>query len=139
MKTGFTGTQNGMTPKQIVSVLGLLTGTTEGHHGVCIGADEQFHRMCIRSGCRTVGHPPVDTNKMSQNCICHEQRKPKPFLIRNHEIVDDVDRMIAAPAQGKEILRSGTWATIRYAKKVGRLLRVVFPDGTIEKYDKTAR
>jgi hypothetical protein len=55
----------------------------------------------------------------------------KPYLVRNHEIVDDSQVLIAAPKEFTEQLRSGTWATIRYARKIGRTVRIVFPDGSI--------
>ena len=37
-------------------------------------------------------------------------------LVRNRDIVAAVDVLIAAPLVDKEELRSGTWATIRYAR-----------------------
>jgi predicted Rossmann fold nucleotide-binding protein DprA/Smf involved in DNA uptake len=41
-------------------------------------------------------------------------------LERNHLIVAACDVLNAAPLQDEEILRSGTWATIRYARKAGK-------------------
>ena len=41
-----------------------------------------------------------------------------PYLERNKNIVNAVDFIIAAP-DGPEKVRSGTWSTVRYAKKVG--------------------
>jgi hypothetical protein len=55
----------------------------------------------------------------------------KPPLERNHDIVDQADVMIATPRTMQEEQRSGTWATIRYARKKGRELHIIWPDGTI--------
>jgi len=41
-------------------------------------------------------------------------------LARNRVIVSRVDVLIAAPLQDEEITRSGTWATIRYARAAGK-------------------
>ena len=53
-----------------------------------------------------------------------------PPLVRNHKIVGAVHLLIATPKTDKEELRSGTWATIRYAKKVRLSTCIVYPDGT---------
>jgi hypothetical protein len=60
---------------------------------------------------------------------------PTVERLRNRHIVDEVDLMFAKQLQNEEIVRSGTWCTIRYAarSKVKRLLVIVWPDGTIEK------
>lgn len=41
------------------------------------------------------------------------------YLDRNREMVDGADVLIAFPKTAEEETRSGTWATIRYARKVG--------------------
>jgi hypothetical protein len=46
--------------------------------------------------------------------------KPKPFLDRNKDIVNSCDILIACPENDIEVLRSGTWSTIRYAKKINK-------------------
>jgi len=43
---------------------------------------------------------------------------------------DELGLVLACPAQKREQLRSGTWATIRYARKTGVKMFVIFPDGT---------
>ncbi len=52
-------------------------------------------------------------------------------MVRDKDIVNPAERMIAAPAGTTEELRSGTWATIRYARKKKVPLSIVWPDGTI--------
>jgi predicted Rossmann fold nucleotide-binding protein DprA/Smf involved in DNA uptake len=53
-------------------------------------------------------------------------------LDRNHDIVGACDVLIAAPRQPKEIRRSGTWATVRYADQFGRVIALVVPDGEVQ-------
>jgi hypothetical protein len=44
----------------------------------------------------------------------------KPYLIRNVDIVTDSEILIGCPIdKTKEDMRSGTWYTIRHAKKIG--------------------
>jgi hypothetical protein len=44
----------------------------------------------------------------------------KPPFERNEDIADMCDILIAAPKAATEVLRSGTWATIRHARRIGR-------------------
>jgi len=55
---------------------------------------------------------------------------PKEPLARNRDIVNMSDILIAAPGEKAEVLRSGTWATIRYARKMSRKLLVIYPKGS---------
>jgi hypothetical protein len=45
--------------------------------------------------------------------------------------VDASQLLVAAPSGTTELRRSGEWATIRYARKLGRAIWLVFPDGTV--------
>lgn len=139
MKAGFTGTQAGMTQRQMVSFINVVgrihsvNSIDEFHHGDCIGADEQAHELvnaylkwpdiCI--------HPPTNQSKQAF-CAGHYRFKPKPYLDRNHDIVEMTDVLIATPKEFEEQLRSGTWATIRWAKKKGKYLVIIWPDGSVK-------
>lgn len=81
-------------------------------------------------GFRIVGHPPIVTSKRAF-FQCDELRDPLPYLARNHKIVDAVQEMLACPGEVMEQLRSGTWATIRYARRVGKPVHVILPDGRV--------
>jgi hypothetical protein len=61
----------------------------------------------------------------------HHIHRPKGFLTRDQDIVRDTDVLIAIPAEGVEQHRSGTWATVRFARKLGRDIWIVLPDGQI--------
>lgn len=147
MRVGFTGTQKGMTEAQIKEVTKLMLSfhdVTSVHHGGCIGADEQFHEICLKTGIDLFYiHPASDVDESKHAkferhdllpVIVYSQ--PKPALIRNHDIVNEVEGpIIACPSQDHEILRSGTWATIRYTNKMGwSNLWIIYPDGKIQQF-----
>lgn len=89
----------------------------ELHHGCCTGWDAQAHFIAEQLSIKTVLHPPQDT-KLVEVLRGDVVLPPKPYLDRNKDIVSAVDFLIAAP-DGPERQRSGTWSTVRYAKKVG--------------------
>ena len=121
MKVGFTGTQKGMSEQQKKQLIEILTvvlePVTEFHHGDCIGADADAHEIVLKLKMPVVVHPPINKSKRAFFSQAAKAIWPeRDYLERNHEIVDECDILIAAP-YGKEVLRSGTWATVRYAKK----------------------
>ena len=142
MKLGFTGTQIGMTTMQLLKVAQFITRNkiTDSHSGDCIGADKEFYELVTLANenkdfpriCR-FGHIPSNNSKRAF-CKYDVEREPKPYLERNHNIVNESDYMIATPKEKEEQLRSGTWATIRYSKKVDKKGMIVYPDGTIESF-----
>jgi len=104
---------------------------TAGRHGDCVGADEQFHDICRELGAKMHGHPGPD-GPLRAGCLFDTSAFPKDYLKRNHDIVNLSDCMIAAPAQREEQQRSGTWSTVRFAKQIGKLLIMLWPDGEYE-------
>lgn len=129
MHVGFTGTQQGLTLEQRVELARVLYAYTDGtvfHHGDCIGADDEAHDIARDAGYDIEIHPPINDYKRAwrRGGILHE---PKEYLDRNHDIVDACDVLIAAPAQVEEVMRSGTWATVRYARKLGKPVVMIFP------------
>jgi hypothetical protein len=132
VKVGFTGTQQGCTQAQKASLREVLEShpAEEFHHGDCIGADAQAHSIMVRRA-RVVIHP---SNRDDKRAFCRgaaEVRPAKPPLDRNRDIVDDTEVLVACPRGEDEELRSGTWATIRYARKKGRRVMLVLPDGRV--------
>lgn len=133
MTLGFTGTQHGMTSRQLKAVRRLLYKCDVLHLGDCIGADAQAHEEALHAGARTVGHPPTDSGKRAF-LEYDEEHEPKPFLKRDDDIVaEGVDGLIAAPHGFVEERRSGTWATVRRARKAKRCIWIVLPDGNVRK------
>lgn len=135
---GFTGSQLGMTPAQWEALRYELTvwQPSEVHHGLCIGADEQFHRLVrelFGGDVRIVGHRCTLRWKQATALYfdCDELRPPLPPLERNGNIVAPATQMAATPAGAEEVIRSGTWATIRRARKAGTPIAIFRPDGTL--------
>ena len=137
MRVGFTGTRLGMSNKQkevIGDALEYALEITEAHHGICVGADEEFHGIAAELGIPIVGHPPSEVVYLAK--IPDEEftflHKPKGYLIRNREMVDECDMMYATPKEYGEVLRSGTWATIRYTVAKKKPVGIVFPNGELK-------
>lgn len=135
MRVGFTGTQVGMTAPQLLGVIDLMKGVkpTEFHHGDCVGADEQAHLVAQKVGTRIVIHPPEDPQKRAFCIGATETKDPLPYLVRNKAIVQETEVLIATPKGFSEELRSGTWSTVRHARKFGRSIFIVWPDGRVQK------
>ena len=136
MKIGFTGTQAGITPPQfdlLVEVLQELHEVTEAHHGDCIGADWEFSNIidAIFGFGKIHCHPPED-NKKRAFARVDVMNKALPYIVRNHIIVDSTEILIACPKGPERKRGSGTWATIRYARKQKGIIIILWPDG---KYD----
>jgi len=133
MKIGFTGTQEGMSEKQMATVWWLLgRGPGEIHHGDCIGADAQIHEMAKGLGLKIIVHPPSDPKKRAFCQGYDEIREEKGYLDRNHDIVNETELLLAVPRTPYEITRSGTWATIRYGRDKPKMdVAIVLPDGSI--------
>ena len=130
---GFTGTRKGMTYVQKKGVADIIAhNDCNLHHGDCIGADANAHAIATAIGASTTVHPPIDSSERSY-AYGTFMREPRDYIKRNHDIVDETAWLIAAPETIEEILRSGTWATIRYATKKGRRVWILYPDGKIEK------
>lgn len=138
IKVGFTGSQFGMNQAQAVNVYTLLSSwrdpscINEFHHGDCIGADNQAHQIAQYLGYETHVHPPIDERKRAFSCDGDRHYIAQDYITRNHIIVEMTDRLIATPREVEEALRSGTWATYRYAKKCGKKIWLILPDGIIK-------
>lgn len=129
-RVGFTGTRRGMTTRQKISVIKILKEFTflVVHHGDCIGADADFDALCKVLKFRRIAHPSnLDTRAYVKADLIH---LPKPALARNHDIVERTEFIIGCPWGTEEHLRSGTWATIRYARKREKPVVLVYPDGS---------
>lgn len=134
MRIGFTGTQRGMTVAQqtVVRRLSRSLVVDEAHHGDCVGADADFDAIMRERGVPRHVHPPDDPKKRAFVRDFAVRYPTKPYLERNRAIVDDTDALIAAPKGATEEQRSGTWATIRYARNAGKAVTIVWPNGSIE-------
>ena len=133
MKIGFTGSHKGMSASQAhgFSLLLISQGgkDMEFHHGDCVGADEtadQLVRGYWAEG-KLVIHPPIKGENWArcgeprhgkyEGTLEVEVRPQKDYLSRDRDIVNACDFLIACPLSLVEVNRSGTWYTIRYARK----------------------
>lgn len=131
MKIGFTGTREiKKISKERLSyledeILALLVDNdfkVTAVHGCAEGADTFFHECCLLNNIPIIGRPSY-TNNLTGFEFLHLPEAP---LTRNKKIVDDCDVLIALPINPEvEELRSGTWSTIRYAKKQSKQIIIV--------------
>jgi hypothetical protein len=155
MILGFTGTLMGMTPEQKTVAELRIAGLRPNVfiHGGAAGADTDVHRIVIHrlppnDLPHTIEIYPEDSplrrrhrywrfpehriaaKASGRDLILHDPDKP---LARNLIIVQRCDHLLATPASRKEMMRgSGTWATIRYARKAGKPHTIIWPDGEVE-------
>jgi hypothetical protein len=140
MILGFTGTRCGMTEEQLEAFRRLFSAPPyadpdEFHHGCCPGSDEDATVAVYDLTCDDTviqAHPSTLAHLTSQKAIdlSREDHPPLPPLDRNRVIVNACHVLIACP-KGPEEQRSGTWATVRYARKRGKRIVIIWPDGTI--------
>jgi hypothetical protein len=136
MNITFTGTQKGITHLQhqmLKKTLQEINTKNEDVvllHGDCIGADAAAGEICEELNIPVHIYNIVNKRAYSKynNYVHHEM----PPLERNRLMVDFGSALIACPGEKKEILRSGTWTTIRYARRVNKPIIYIWPDGTRE-------
>jgi len=141
MIIGFTGTQTDLTAKQFDALLDLILELRphEAHHGDCVGADERLHQTCAWLNDENPNyqikihiHPPIVDTKRAWCVGADEMYATKDYLVRNHDIVDASNIVIACPNTNTEKMRSGTWSTWRYAKKTGKMTYLILPTGEVQ-------
>lgn len=144
MKVGFTGTRDGLTQAQADAFeqhFRRLDGT-DFLHGACVGADTAAvlwvatMRMPgdgqLKPWCRTHAFPSNlkgMTDKRAME-VSDFRSLPADPLMRNRTIVEQCDVLMACP-KGEEEQRSGTWSTIRYARKLRKRIVICWPDSQV--------
>lgn len=133
MKIGVTGTRSGMTEYQKDCVRDLLsevarTNTcTELHHGDCVGVDAEVAEIAKNLHLFVVNHPPTESVLRAFHAS-DETREPATYFARNRNIVNETDLLIVVPYQSEPQKNGGTWYTHDYAKKVGKPVRIFYPE-----------
>jgi hypothetical protein len=132
MKVGFTGTRLRLSDVCISSLTQVLDYlyVESFHHGDCLGADTHAHRIAKSLGYVVEVHPP-DVDSKRSFCDGDVIHPPKTYMKRNADIVNVCDLLIATPHTNHETVRSGTWSTVRKARKLGKKIIIVYPNGTI--------
>ena len=140
-RKGITEFQGEMLEQMLTGFIDSVRQPINVIHGGAEGADRSFHRIICTGGgyglaegdsfdveqVDIIPSTVPDTDGSSSydmwelavflgmrdvECILHDA---KPPLVRNKDIVNASDVMLCCPS-GEEVRRSGTWATIRYAK-----------------------
>jgi hypothetical protein len=143
---GFTGTRQGMTPAQQIALADIFTRYQPNVllHGGAIGADGQAHNIAheyqYNDAPPYFGVYPADmeSSERWRRVLAHTDGRKAGFvypvldpLVRNRIIARRCHRLIACPAEPDEQLRSGTWATVRYARGAGKPITIIAPDGSV--------
>jgi hypothetical protein len=127
IKIGFTGNRYGLRPDQKIQIEALLDKYNHitVSHGDCVGSDTDFHQLCISykythpEKTITVHIYPPDNPRLRGFNKGDVVMPEKPYLDRNMDIIKNSDLLIACPVdKNKEEQRSGTWSTIRQARKL---------------------
>lgn len=132
LSIGFTGTRDGMTAGQKNELARILSGLRERatwfHHGDCVGADAEADAIARRLGYKIAIHPPRDPKLRAfcaqPNDYVYDEEE---YLKRNKTIVEHSFTLIATPKEPVIVWRSGTWSTIRYARKIEKPVYLIKP------------
>ena len=135
MRLGFAGSRRGLTAEQRRAVREYLLQLRPRafHHGDCRGADALVARLVWGElgECRIVCHPPSSQAMRAFFPHADETRPEAYFTIRNRRIVEETDRLLATPKEDREPRFGGTWNTVRHARKCGRPVTIIWPDGSL--------
>jgi hypothetical protein len=130
---GITGRRDTPTGLQCGIIKRYIDRCAALHHGDCLGADALAAGLALEAGKYVVAYPGT-TGQWRANTPAHVIHPVPltrhPELTRNHAIVDACDMLLAVP-RGPEHRRSGTWATVRYARRSGKPIVIIWPDGTV--------
>lgn len=115
-----TGTRHGMSTLQLDAVKLILSdyknlGAEVFRHGDCPGADVEAAAIAQKLGYDIIIHPGPSGVGSKANL----RHSVLPFLERNRAMVNATQYLLVAPFKNLQIMRSGTWATFRYALKIG--------------------
>ena len=131
MKLGFAGTRKGMSVAQRRNLAIVLSwfrgGGREFHSGGSGDSDIEAQRMAHAAGYHVHVHPcpGVTAEGSPPDYYWHEVFPP---LVRDRHIAEACYVLVAAPLRDKEQLRSGTWATVRYAREAEKPV-IMLPRG----------
>lgn len=150
MILGFTGTRQSMTDEQRHALPTALPFIPDHVlHGGAVGADTEFDawlqtmwrvQPSLMNVILHIEIYPSNTarhdywnwkyDNEKQWLTIHPAMQP---LARNFRIAQRCDQLLACPFQKNEQVRGGTWATVRYARKAGKPVTLLLPDGTIRR------
>lgn len=140
---GFSGQRNGMTEAQEQAFYMLLKELMLERldHGDCVGSDENAHDIALKIPVPVIGiHPPTSA-RYRAHCetriatgVQLKVYPPRPFLIRDRNILVEKDVLIATPRTPHmpiSLRGQGTWTTVWYAKQQDMPCVIVSPNGDV--------
>ena len=108
----------------------LLEGYTHVRHGDAVGADEHARHIALRMGYNIVIHPPF--NARFRACCAGGVYMPnRSYTRRNQDMIDACQLLLALPNSNVELVRSGTWQTIRMARRAVVPRVIFYPNGQL--------
>lgn len=141
MIVAVTGTRHGMTDVQKCMFEGLLRPMKEFHHGSCQGVDVEAARIVHGSFIESarpmiVAHPGPDNDPHVDDSHVDDLVMPgRRHFVRNRLLVELCDELFALPGEKWENdvppKRGGTAYTVSYARKLGKKVTIIYPDGTL--------
>jgi hypothetical protein len=136
---GFTGSKDRITPIQVDVLYDLMVklrnkGFLWMHNGDCITSDQTAGLLWSshKIGGMLMLHPPSNPS-LRANLVADIVCEPRDYIHRDRHIVLCSELIIATPQTSYEEIRSGTWTTVRYARKQRRKIFIIKPDGTVRK------
>lgn len=140
-----------MTAEQMIAVALTIRrlAPTEVHHGICTGADEDFHQIVLDEFAdddpkpKIHMHPGVNgqgTASYRGSVVMPDdwqiiEHREMPYVRRDEVMVKACTVLIATPKEFNELNRSGTWTTIRRARSYHKPHRIVYPSGRVDRFD----
>lgn len=99
------------------------------HVGDCVGSDVQAWNRATQYF-QIIVHPPIEPayRAFLTGVVVH---KPRPYLERNHVMIDSTHVLVATLVDPRE-KSSGTFETVAYARRTGKPVYAIWPDGTTE-------
>lgn len=144
---GFTGTRHPLTPMQRAALEKLLIPEygrerPELHHGACKGADSIAACRAWELNYDVIAHPGESAHGGDNEWLCPvalehscQVLPTKTHFARNRDIVDATEILFACPNHCEPITKDskgGTAYTVNYARKKGKRIWIILPDGTVE-------
>ena len=131
-------TRNGLTDTQAEALRRLLAElpVEQFVHGSCRGTDVEAARLArlTHPQCCIVARPgPDDDSNRTASGVDDETLPGKTHFARNRDIVADCDLLIGCPPCRPLPPYGGTAYTVGHARKVGKPVVVVWPDGRVER------
>jgi hypothetical protein len=140
LQIAFSGSREGMTPEQLVTLHRLLenysskTTIQDFHHGMSGKSDLLAHYAArTYNFYYIIGHP-CDIEKWRIAVTVDELRQIKPPLVRNQDMIDEIGSetgLLIATPKTDSFSRSGTYGTLQRAHNSGVKYEIIQRDGSL--------